>query len=149
MLKEVVMTLTLDELEMKVQLLEDLEEIKNLHKEYVFCLACRQWDDLLDCFMEDATAEIGDYGLRRGKKEIRELVDNVLDKLPKSNGHIVGKPAITVKGDRATSYWNLYIFPNGQSATWEYGRYDCEYVKTDGKWKFISVKYTSPQPVQP
>ena len=143
------MTLTLDELEMKVQLLEDLEEIKNLHKEYVFCLACCQWDDLLACFVEDATAEIGDYGRCKGKKEIKEMAYNIFNKLFKTNGHIVGKPAISVKGDRATSYWNLYIFPNEQSLTWGYGRYDCEYIKTDGKWKFSSVKFTSPQPVQP
>ena len=143
------MTLTLDELEMKVQLLEDLEEIKNLHKEYVFCFACRQWDDLLDCFAEDATADIADYGLCKGKKEIRELVYNVFDKLPKTNGHIVGKPAISVKGDRAKGYWNLYIFPHEQSVTWGQGRFDCEYVKIDGKWKFSSVKFTYPQPAQP
>jgi hypothetical protein len=143
------MTLTLEELEIKVQLLEDLEKIKTLHKEYMFCFASRQWDDMLNCFTENASADIADYGLRKGKNEIRELAFNVLDKLPNVSGHIIGKPAISVKGDKASSYWNLYIFPREPAETWEYGRYDCEYVKVDDKWRFSSVKFTVLQTSRP
>jgi hypothetical protein len=139
----------LEELEKRIGVLEDIEAIKKLHRKYVFCLSCRAWDDLLDCFAEDATADIWKHGLRRGKKEITELVYNVFDKLEKTPGHLVGQPVISVEGDRARGYWILYLFPHvpqGEPMTWMQGRHDCEYVKIDGEWKFSAVKFTRPWP---
>ena len=138
----------LGKLEKRIMILEDIEEIKKLHKEYVYCLANRKWDDLLDCFAEDVTADIDTHGLRKGKKEIGELVNNVFDKLPKAMARPVGQPAISVEGDRAKGHWILYTLPYGPSATWIQGRCDNEYVKIDGKWKFSLVKFRR-WPAQP
>ena len=140
---------SLEELEKRIRVLEDIEAIKKLHRRYVFCLSSRAWDDLLDCFAEDATADIWKHGLRRGKKEIKELVYNVFDKLEKTPGHLVGQPVITVDGDRASGYWILYLFPYTEPMTWMQGRHDCEYVKINGEWKFSSVKFTRPWPEEP
>jgi hypothetical protein len=140
---------TLEELQKRLRVLEDIEEIKKLHRTYVYCLSSRQWDDLLDCFAEDAIADIGQHGLRRGKKEITELVYGDFDKLEKTPGHLVGQPVISVDGDRAKGYWILYLFPYRQPVTWIQGKYDCEYVKVDGKWKFSLVKFRRPWPPVP
>ena len=140
--------MTLEELEKRITTLEDIEEIKKLHKECVFYLANRKWDDLLDCFTEDVTADIDTYGRRKGKKESGELVNNIFDKLPKAMARPVGQPAISVEGDRAKGHCVLYTLPYGPSATWIQGRCDHEYVKTDGKWKFSSMKFRR-WPTQP
>jgi len=141
--------MSLEELEKRIGVLEDIEAIKRLHRNYVFYLSSRAWDELLDCFAEDATAEIWKHGLRRGKEEIKGLVYDVFDKLEKTPGHLVSQPVITVNGNRASGYWILYLFPFTEPMTWWQGKHDCEYVKIDGKWKFSSVKFTRPWPEVP
>ena len=141
--------MTLEELEKRIRVLEDIEAIEKLHRKYVFCLSSREWDDLLDCFAEDATADIWKHGLRRGKKEITELVYTVFDQLEKTPGHLACQPVISVEGDRASGYWILYLFPHREQMTWMQGRHDCEYVRINGEWKFSSVKFTRPWPEVP
>jgi len=133
--------MTLEMLEKRIMTLEDIEEIKKLNKECVFYLANRKWDDLLDCFVEDSTADIDTFGRHKGKKEIEDLVKKEFDKLPKAMGRPIGQPALYVDGNRAKGHCVLYTLPYGPSATWIQGRCDHKYVKTDGKWKFSSVKF--------
>ena len=139
--------MTLDELVKRVQILEDIEEIKKLHTNYIYWLCKLQWDNMLDCFAEDATLELMDQGVRKGKQEISEVFLNVLAKMIKLNdGHFVGQPVISVNGDRAKGYWILYLFFSEPSVRWMQGRQECEYVKVGGKWKFSSVKFINPWP---
>jgi ketosteroid isomerase-like protein len=140
--------MTLEEMEKRLQLLEDIEEIKKLHETYVYCLSSRQWDVWLDCFAEDAVADIQMHPLCRGKKEIEKLIYEDFEMLPKTPGHLVEQPVITVDGDRAKGYWILYLFHDGDPF-WIQGRHDCEYVKVDGKWKFSLVKFKRPWPPAP
>lgn len=139
--------MTLEELEKRVKILEDIGEIKRLHINYVYLLCNLQWDDMLDCFAENATLDLLDHGACKGKKEISEIFHNVLAKMVKrTDGHFVGQPIISVDGDKAKGYWILYLFFSEPSVKWMQGRQDCEYVKINGKWKFSSVKFTSPWP---
>jgi len=142
--------MTLEELEKRVQVLEDIEEIKNLHREYVFGLASQQWDDMLDCFAEDAIADIFRWGLRKGKAEIEDLFKNTFNgRILPTHGHFAAQPVISVEGDRAKGRWILYLFFAEPSVTWVQGRHDCEYIKVDGKWKFSYLKFTRPWPEVP
>ena len=141
--------MTLEELEKRIRVLEDMEEIRKLHREYVYFLANRQWNDLVDCFREDALYDISDHGLRKGKKEIEDIVKNEFDKLIKpTHGHFSTQPVISVDGDKANGHWILYLFFPEPEVSWVQGRYDCEYVKVDGKWKFSSMKFRR-WPAQP
>ncbi len=49
---------TVKELEKRVRILEDIEAIKKLHREYVYALASQQWDDMLGCFTDNGIADI-------------------------------------------------------------------------------------------
>ena len=141
--------MNLEELEKRIRKLEDIEEIKMLHRQYVFWLANRQFKEMLDLFTEDAIVNVGQHGLRKGKKEIEELFSDVLSKVVnKKDGHLVAQPIISVDGDRAKSQWIMYLFFPEPSASWAQGKHDCEYVKENGKWKFSSVKFTRPWPEQ-
>jgi len=139
--------MTLEELAEKIKVLEDIEEIKKLHINYVYLLCDLQWDEMLDCFAENATLDLMDQGVRQGKKEIGEVFHNVLAKMIKrTDGHFVGQPVISVDGDKAKGYWILYLFFAEPEVKWVQGRQDCEYVKVNGKWKFSSVIFASPWP---
>jgi ketosteroid isomerase-like protein len=148
--------MTLEELEKRLKTLEDLEAIRKLHHEYIFMLLNRQWDEIVDCFAEDATANIAHHGLRRGRAELEKLFKENISKMNAGklrDAHFVVQPVINVEGSTASGYWLMYIMvadpETGKSLRWVQGRHDCEYVEIDGKWKFKSVKYTRPWPLEP
>jgi len=153
-MKEIVMTLK--ELENRVKIIQDVEEIKKMHRYYVFCLSNRQWKEMIDCFSKDAVAEIGDQGVWRGKDRIAVLIGEVIAgrnvKVKPKGGHILINPIITVEGDTAKGDWFLSRFvynqtaPGGPAPKLDRGRYDCEYVREDGKWKFSYLKWVCPWP---
>jgi hypothetical protein len=124
-----------------------MEEIKKLQRDYIYYYANRQWDELLDCFAEDATVDIAYHGLRKGKKAIAELVNNIFDKLVKpTQGHFLDQPMISVEGDTAKGVWILYIFFAEPKESCTQCLFECDYVKIDGKWKFIFMELISPWP---
>jgi len=130
--------MTLEELEKRVKVLEDIEAIKQLHINYVYLLCNLQWDDMVQCFAEDATMEL---------LEISGVFHNVLaERIKRNDGHLVGQPIITVTGDRAKGHWILYLFFAEPEVRWLQGRQDCEYVRVNGEWKFSSVKFIAPWP---
>jgi len=140
--------MTLEELGKKVQAIEDLEEIKKMHHDYVFLLCDKQYDQMLDFFTDDAAVQINAPYVCKGKKEIARHFREVIAKrgAPKG-GQILVMPVITVDGDRAKGYWTMYRFfgnfdaPEIPPWKWLQGRYDCEYVKQNGKWKFSSMRF--------
>jgi len=141
--------MTLEELEKKVRILEDKESIKELHREYLFHISNLDIDKALDCFIEEVEVEVANYGRLKGKKLVgpffREIIyQNVLQS---RDGHLTGQPVIKVEGDRAKGHWMFYRFlakPKG--AGWIQGRYDCEYVREKGEWKFSVMKMARPWP---
>jgi ketosteroid isomerase-like protein len=141
---------SLEVLAKRVQVLEDIEEIQKLHRNYVYLMCNLQWDDMLTFFTEDATLNVQGEQPRKGKKEIADLFKNVLaTRIKLNDGHMVAQPIISVNGDRAKGYWILYLFFSEPSVRWMQGRQECEYVKVNGKWKFCSMQFINPWPVIP
>ncbi len=148
--------MTLEEIEKKLKILEDLEEIRTLHHEYIFRLNNRQWDEIIDSFVEDGTANIAHHGLHKGKAEITTLFKERISKMNTGkwrDAHFVVAPVISLEGDKAKAHWLMYVMiadpTTGNALRWMQGRHDCEYIKVNGKWKFKSVKYTRPWPIEP
>ena len=135
--------MNLEELMLKVQKLEDLEEIKKLHREYIACIDKMETYKVPDMFVEDGTAEIQDSGELKGKKAIEELYTRgyLSQRKGRTDGHLCGEPIITVDGDKAKGHWIVYIFFSEPSVQWTQGVNDCEYVKENGKWKFKRLKF--------
>jgi hypothetical protein len=143
--------MTMDELEARLRTLEDMEAIRAFHHQYVFYLNNCQWEDMAECFTEDASADI--HGIYSGKEEIRRLFTEHISKLNKGKGrdaHFAVEPVIIVDGDSAKGHWLIYILISdpvtGEASRWIPGRYDCEYLKDKGAWRFSSLIYTSPWP---
>jgi hypothetical protein len=151
--------MTLEELEKRAMVLEDIDEIKNLHRAYIFYhVTGEHLEEMIGCFAENAIADIGNYGPRFGKDEIARLFGQILTETKISpdvpdGGECLTQPLINIDGDRATGRWILDKFwddvdaPDGPCLKTIRGRYDAEYVRENGRWKFCYLKWTMPWPV--
>ena len=59
--------------EKRLQRLEDIQAIKDLHREYVYWVNECDWDKVIGCFTEDCEVNIGRWGLRKGKASLPKL----------------------------------------------------------------------------
>jgi uncharacterized protein (TIGR02246 family) len=135
--------------EERLQRLEDIEAIKQMHLEYTYALIAMDYDTMLDCYAEDGVLELGGANVARGKQEINGIFQNVMAKHSTlKDGHIISQPVITVDGDTARGHWLLFIFPSEPKGAWIQGREETEYVKVDGQWKIKHMRFLRgwPQP---
>jgi len=136
--------MSLEELEKRIQAIEDLENIKKLHQHYIDLMDNLQYKEVLDLFTEDATVEVRNWGVKRGRKEISEVYIGILAKnrgTSRSEGHMAVEPDITVDGNTAKGTWLIYMLSQPK-IQWIQGRNECEYRKEDGKWKISKLKFT-------
>jgi hypothetical protein len=141
---------TLEEIQKRLKTLEDIEAIKNLHREYVFMMINHRWADMAELFAENATAAIAEHEPRTGKKEIARFLTEVISKqVGWELGHFVTQPVISVEGDKAKGHWLLFLLFPEPAVKWMQARYDCEYIREGGKWKFSLVKFQLPWPIPP
>ena len=136
--------MSLEELEKRIQAIEDLESIKKLHQHYIDLMDNLQYKEVLDLFTEDATVEVRNWGVKRGRKEISEVYIGILAKnrgTSRSEGHMAVEPDITVEGNTAKGTWLIYMLSQPK-IQWIQGRNECEYRKEDGKWKISKLKFT-------
>ena len=135
-----------EDIERRLRALEDAAEIKRLKARY-----CAYGDDDYDedniakLFVDNAGWEGGSFGRYEGRDEIRNFFVNAPKMLPFAI-HMVMNPIIEVDGDTATGIWYLFqacTFAEGERAVWGSARYDEEYIRVDGAWRFKSLKLTS------
>ena len=138
--------MSLEELERRIRGLEDIEDIKRLKASYcAYCDDNYDVDNIVNLFVEDAVWDGGMRGRYEGKQEIREFFTNAPNRLPFAV-HMVLNPIIRVDGDTATGTWYLLqacTYADGDRAVWGSARYDEEYVRVNGEWKFQNLKLTS------
>ena len=135
--------MNLEELEKRVQAIEDLEEIKKLHHKYIDLMDNLKYKEVLDLFTEDASVEVRNWGVLRGKEGLTEVYINRLGRRKeRSEGHFVVEPDITVEGDTARGTWLLYMLFSRPTGEWVQGRNETEYIRVGGKWKIKSMKFT-------
>jgi len=141
--------MTLEELEKRIIFLEDMEKIKMLHREYLFYISNVEMDKALECFSENIVTDIAQYGEKKGKTEVTKFFKEVIynNVFTSKEAHYTGQPVIKIEGNKATGHWMFYRFLTEQSAKrWIQGRYDCEYIKENGEWKFSFMRMTRPWP---
>jgi ketosteroid isomerase-like protein len=136
--------MSLEDLEKRVKAIEDLEEIKKLHQNYINLMDNLQYEEVLDLFTEDATVEVRNSGVKSGKKELSEVYMGILEKrgTTRLEGHMAIEPDITVDGDSARGAWLIYMLFSKPTVQWVQGKNECEYRKENGKWKISKLKFT-------
>ena len=145
--------MTIEEMEARLRKLEDIAEIKQLQIRYVNCLTTTDWDELVDCFAEDAYVDLSKG--YQGKEAVAGFYKGeiTLTHIGQEGNYLV-HPVILVEGDRATGSWLLYTMfsqphtiQTGAMAEprdapdWMQGFYEMEYTKENGRWKISRLKW--------
>jgi SnoaL-like domain len=132
----------------RVQVLEDVEAIRQLKAEY-----CRRLDGgwaskagthmgpVADLFTDDGVWDGTPHAPRaQGREQIRQMMID-FRAIPFVM-HLVTNPLIEVSGDRASGQWSIIVPTNASSEpTLSVGTYDEEYVRTVEGWKFQSLRF--------
>ncbi len=127
----------------RITRLEDIEAIKQLKARY--CDVCDDMhnpDRITSLFAEDGVWESPDFGQARGHAEIRKLFEGFRDTFSFSQ-HNIMNPIIEVDGESATGVWYImgpWTRSADDRAIWMTARYDDDYVKIDGEWKYQHLR---------
>ena len=133
----------LAELEKRITRIEDIEAIKQLKARY--CEICDDGhnpDKIASVFAEDAIWESEDFGQAKGHDAIRELFHG-FQKLFSFSQHNITNPIITVDGKTATGSWYImgpWTLTENDKETWMTLKYDDDYVKVNGEWKYQHLR---------
>lgn len=131
------------ELEKRITRLEDIEAIKQLKARYCdICDDLHNPDRITEVFAEDGVWEGGDFGKAQGHAEIRELFSGFRKQISFSQ-HNIMNPLISVDGDSATGSWYIvgpWDFVENSRNVWMTLRYDDDYIKVDGVWKYQHLR---------
>jgi ketosteroid isomerase-like protein len=139
-------------LEERVQLIEDRDEIMRLRIKYTI-FNDGGWngmpthhgiDGLMEMFAPDAVWDGTPFmGRAEGRDAIRQLMIDF--QATPFVMHNVMNPLIDVDGDTARGDWHAIIPIGGDdgSAVWVLGKYEEEYVRLEGRWKFKTVRFVT------
>ncbi|HKA56283.1 MAG TPA: nuclear transport factor 2 family protein [Candidatus Binatia bacterium] len=131
------------ELAKQLTVLQDVEAIKQLKAEY--CDICddeHNQERIVTIFAADGIWEGKGIGRAQGHAEIRNLFKSFAERISFSQ-HNVFNPRITVNGAEAHGSWNFlgpFTFRKGSRQLWLAARYEDDYVKINGQWKFKHLR---------
>ena len=127
-------------LALRVQRLEDLEEIRQLFVDYGRLLDAGDVDAYAALFADEGEVLLGPIGRAKGRAAIAELMRKVKSRATARSFHLVTNPVIQLAGDRATSevLWTV-IRPGGDGRleVTMFGRHEDELVRERGRWRFL------------
>lgn len=130
-----------EELERRVQRLEDVEAIQQLKASYCYLVDDGEIDALMERFTDDAVWDGGPIGRFEGRDAIAKFLQGLPSQLS-FYLHLVMNPEIEVRGDEAVGRWYLVepcTAKGAERAIWGAGCYQERYVRVDGEWKFREV----------
>jgi len=124
----------------------EIEAIKRLKYRYMRCLDQKEWDEMIACFVPNASASYGGgaYALD-GRDAILAFLRRTMGAETVLSSHRVHQPEIELGTDgTATATWAFDdVVVDEQLAVTIRGAgfYQDEYVKTDGSWLIRSTGY--------
>lgn len=131
---------------MSLEELEAIEAIKRLKYKYMRCIDRKEWEELADCFTEDATAAYsgGKYAYT-GAPAILEFLSKAMGAPSFHSSHRVHHPEIELTSDTtATGTWALedVVIESKLNFTLRGAAfYFDQYKKVDGQWKIKHTGY--------
>jgi bile-acid 7alpha-dehydratase len=131
---------------MDVTDLIETEEIKRLKYRYLRCLDQKRWDEIGDCFTDDATTSYGDgqYAFT-GRDQIVAFLRESMGRDDFASSHRCTHPEIDLTSETtATGTWALnddVIIGEHDLELHGAAFYRDEYRKVDGQWKIAHTGY--------
>jgi hypothetical protein len=129
------------DLESRLAALEDIEAIKKLKARYLRCVDNRLWDEMNECFTEDAVADYGSGRRYENRKAIMNFFTNASNasKTSAIGAHHGHNPEIELVADSfARGIWQLLAYridTETNLGVRDVAFYNDEYIKVDGVWK--------------
>lgn len=126
--------------------LQELEAIKRLKYKYIRCIDEKRWDEMRDCFDENASVAFsgGKYAFQ-GRAAIMKFMVDSMGRDAFHSSHRVHQPEIEFTSDTtATGIWALedtVIDTQFEITLRGAAFYRDEYVKVDGQWKIRFTGY--------
>jgi ketosteroid isomerase-like protein len=137
------------QLEARLQLLEDKEELRSLRDAYHACINDGRYGDIAELFSDDAVVELGYLARYAGRNEIDTGFRGMAERERFFIKQFIHSHSVEVAGDSASgrSYLEARYGRYGVSYLVS-GRYDDTYRRVDGVWRFsrmaIDFYYTVP-----
>jgi uncharacterized protein (TIGR02246 family) len=120
--------------------LEDRLAINDLFVRYTTALDRGDVETLVDCFTPDASLDSPAVGQHSGHVAIRAFAERFarFHEGGAQLRHVISNLAVEIDGDRARAscYLLNVLTRNGKSELLAPGRYECDLVKSGGKWRF-------------
>ena len=141
------------ELETKLAELQDREAIRDLRFRYHECINEAQIAGIPELFTEDGELAFGHLGQAKGREQIAKFFGSLGAPRNPSDGtrlrglyrvrQFIHNHVVRINGDRAEGYAYLEAKPvyNGESYVVA-ARYNDQYVKRDGQWRFSKMSLT-------
>ncbi len=133
----------MSELEKRITRLEDIEAIKQLKARYChICDDTHNPETIASVFAEDGIWESDDFGKAQGHRDIRALFSSFRELFTFSQ-HNISNPVIQVKDTHATGIWYImgpWTIAENNKEIWMAARYDDDYVKINGEWKYQHLR---------
>ena len=135
--------MTTHDLEARVKRLEDLEAIRRLR--YTYCYLCDEYkmDELLKLFAKGAQCDFHEFGQYVGNEEVAKFYKEIVPTAMTFFVHMVHNPMIEIIDENNAKgkwYADVPATLSGE-ARWMCGRYEEQYVKEDGVWKFKEINF--------
>jgi hypothetical protein len=143
----------IDELEKRVSVNEDIEEIKRIQYHFITGHTTNDGEMETEVFADDAT-----FMGQKGKEAItafakahaeqlkaeRSIYSGPFNLTPlPTDGHLLVHPIITVNGDKAHGTWMQYSITSDKVTMsllyYIQAMYEVDYVKRDGKWQILNM----------
>ena len=122
--------------------LQDREAIRELRCRYHEYVNQGRWSEIPDLFTEDAELDFGYLGKERGRERLARLFQGASQLLPFVK-QFIHNHTIELQGERGTgtSYLEAKSVSGGKAYVVA-GRYDDQYVRQDGEWRFARMDLT-------
>ena len=136
--------MSLEELEKRIRVLEDIEAIKQLKSRYSQIVDGIFPGEIETLVTEDALFDYGQLGVLKGRKAIADFF-NKYPELRPLRVHYFSQPDITIEGDKASGRWYMWCpCSSGDGrALWSSGFQDDKYERVNGEWLIAELKLIS------
>ena len=142
----------LEELEREITRLEDIQAIEDLQKKCGYYFDNSMFQEVIDLFSENTiSVEITDHGVFRGKEGVERMYEGMVGvkrpgwiffQVMQHQGVVdVAPDGKTAKGRFYTPAFECRPFGGTKKQTWEFGVYNNEYIKENGKWRFLKFHW--------
>jgi ketosteroid isomerase-like protein len=131
------------ELEAKVQEFSDREAIRDLRYRYHECVNEGKYADIANLFTDDGELDFGHLGKAKGKDQLAAFFNRGISQVLSFVKQFIHNHVIHLQGDRGTGFSYLEAKPVHKGESYLVAaRYDDEYVKHNGQWKFKKMSLT-------